>query len=325
MLTLWILQKAAATGPSYEELRFREEARILGIALEVVSPDEIDLIVTRGGRRSIRLRGAEVELPDALLARTGSGTSYFSLAILRQFEHLGVPVINTTRSIEAVKDKLYCQQLLAQMNLPIPRTMLVRFPVDAELVERQIGFPCVVKVLAGSYGEGIYLSRNQESFRDLMELVASLDAGKSLILQEYIGERPGQDLRVWVIGGRVVGAMLRRSVDGSFKANITRGGQGQNFPVDESIDVLARDCAQTLGLDIAGIDLLFDGDGYRVCEANSAPGFSGFEAATGTNVARQILQHCHWRIRRQLAKPLVPDLAGINSADVSGAREGDDC
>jgi RimK family alpha-L-glutamate ligase len=159
----------------------------------------------------------------------------------------------------------------------------------------------VVKVLAGSYGEGIYLSRDRESFRDLMELVASLDAGKSLILQEYIGERPGQDLRVWVIGGRVVGAMLRRSVDGSFKANITRGGQGENFPVDEAIDVLARDCAQTLGLEIAGIDLLFDGDGYRVCEANSNPGFSGFEAATGTNVARQILQHCHWRIRRQLA------------------------
>jgi len=300
-MNLWILQKPMAGGPSYEELRFREEARILGIALEVVSPDEIDLIVTRGGRRSIRLRGKEVELPDALLARTGSGTSYFGLAILRQFEHLDVPVINSSRAIEAVKDKLYCQQLLAQINLPIPRTMLVRFPVDSELVERQIGFPCVVKVLAGSYGEGIYLSRDRESFRDLMELVASLDAGKSLILQEYIGERPGQDLRVWVVGGRVVGAMLRRSVDGSFKANITRGGQGENFPVDEAIDVLARDCAQTLGLEIAGIDLLFDGDGYRVCEANSNPGFSGFEAATGSNVARRILQHCHWRIRRQLA------------------------
>jgi RimK family alpha-L-glutamate ligase len=163
-------------------------------------------------------------------------------------------------------------------------------------------------VLAGSYGEGIYLSRNRESFRDLMELVASLDAGKSLILQEYIGDRPGQDLRVWVIGGRVVGAMLRCSTDGSFKANITRGGRGENFPVDEAIDVLARDCARTLGLEIAGIDLLFDGEGYRVCEANSAPGFSGFEAATGANVARQILQHCHWRIRRQLAAPLLPAL-----------------
>jgi len=307
-LKLWILQKPSPAGPAYEELRFREEARILGIALEMVSPDEIDLIVTRGGRRSIRLRGEEVELPDALLARTGSGTSYFSLAILRQFEHLGVPVINASRAIEAVKDKLYCQQLLAQINLPIPRTMLVRFPVDSELVKRQIGFPCVVKVLAGSFGEGIYLSRDCESFRDLMELVASLDAGKSLILQEYIGERPGQDLRVWVIGGRVVGAMLRRSTDGSFKANITRGGQGENFPVDEAIDVLARDCAQTLGLEIAGIDLLFDGDGYRVCEANSSPGFSGFEAATGSNVARQILQHCHWRIRRQLAVLDAPDV-----------------
>jgi gamma-F420-2:alpha-L-glutamate ligase len=318
-MNLWILQKPSAGDASYEDQRFQDEGRILGIDLQVVAPDEIDLIVTRGGRRSIRWRGEEVDLPDAVLARTGSGTSYFSLAILRQFEHLGVPVINTARAIEAVKDKLYCQQLLAQMNLPIPRTMLVRFPVDSELVERQIGFPCVVKVLAGSYGEGIYLSRNRESFRDLMELVASLDAGKSLILQEYIGERPGQDLRVWVIGGRVVGAMLRRSVDGSFKANITRGGRGENFPVDEAIDVLARDCAQTLGLEIAGIDLLFDGEGYRVCEANSAPGFSGFEAATGANVARQILQHCHWRIRRQLASPLLPALAESLEPGVPGS------
>ncbi|MEO1002904.1 MAG: RimK family alpha-L-glutamate ligase [Cyanobacteria bacterium J06638_7] len=319
-MKLWILQKACAAGATYEVTRLLEESRVLGIDLELVAPDEIDLIVTRGGRRSIRWRAQEVELPDAVLARTGSGTSYFSLAILRQFEHLGVPVINTARAIEAVKDKLYCQQLLAQKNLPIPRTLLVRFPVDCDLVGRQIGFPCVVKVLAGSYGEGIYLSRDQESFRDLMELVASLDAGKSLILQEYIGERPGQDLRVWVIGGRVVGAMLRRSVDGSFKANITRGGQGENFPVDEAIDVLARDCAQTLGLEIAGIDLLFDGEGYRVCEANSAPGFCGFEAATATNVARQILQHCHWRICRQLASPLLP---AICSADARGRQVAD--
>ncbi|MFM7754382.1 MAG: RimK family alpha-L-glutamate ligase, partial [Cyanobium sp.] len=96
-MKLWILLKPSPAGPAYEELRFREEARVLGIALELVSPDEIDLIVTRGGRR----------------------TSYFSLAILRQFEHLGVPVINSSRAIEAVKDKLYSQQLLAQINLPI--------------------------------------------------------------------------------------------------------------------------------------------------------------------------------------------------------------
>ncbi|MEB3266432.1 MAG: RimK family alpha-L-glutamate ligase [Cyanobacteriota bacterium] len=309
-MNLWILQKPSGDEepPAYEDVRFQEEARVLGITLDLVRSDEIDLIVTRGGRRSIRRCGCEVELPDGVLPRAGSHSDYFSLAILRQFEHLGVLVFNASSAIEAVKDKLYSQQLLAHANLPIPRTMLVRFPVDVDLVERQLGFPCVVKVLVGSYGEGIYLSRDKESFRDLMELVASLNRSQCLILQEYIGERPGQDLRVWLIGGRVVGAMLRRSMDGSFKANITRGGHGEAWPLDPMIEVLTRECAATLGLEIAGVDLLFDGDQYRVCEVNSAPDFAGFEAATGTNIAREILQHCSWRIRRQLAAPLLPPL-----------------
>ncbi|MEB3352512.1 MAG: RimK family alpha-L-glutamate ligase [Cyanobacteriota bacterium] len=316
-MKLWILQKPVGVEgtPAYEDARLHEEARVLGIELETVAPDTIDLIVTRGGRRSVRRCGQEVDLPDGLLPRTGSRTDYFSLAILRQFEHLGVPVINASGAIEAVKDKLFCQQLLAHANLPIPRTMLVRFPVDTDLVERQIGFPCVVKVLVGSYGEGIYLSRDRESFRDLMELVASLNRSQCLILQEYVDDRPGHDLRVWVIGGRVMGAMLRRSVDGSFKANITRGGEGEAFPLDPMIEVLARECAATVGLEIAGVDLLFDGDQYRVCEVNSAPGFSGFESITGTNIARAILQHCSWRIRRQLEAPLAADLPAPRTVD----------
>lgn len=306
-IRLWILQRLAdrTEGLSYEAARFIEEARVLGIQLELVASEEIDLIVSRGGARSIRKCGEEVDLPDGLLPRAGSGSDTFTLAVLRQFEQLSVPVINNSQAIESVKDKLVCLQKLARANLPIPRTMLVRFPVDCDLVERQIGFPCVVKVLVGSHGEGIYLSRDPSSFRDLMELVASLNGDQSLILQNYIGDRPGQDLRVWVIGGQVVGAMLRRSTDGSFKANITRGGKGEAFPLDPMIEVLARECAATLGLEVAGVDLLFDGNHYLVCEINSAPEFAGFEAATGMNIARLVLQHCSWRIARELPNPLV--------------------
>jgi gamma-F420-2:alpha-L-glutamate ligase len=125
--------------------------------------------------------------------------------------------------------------------------MLVRFPVDPHLVAQQIGFPCVIKLL-----------------------VSWLDRSQSLILQQYIGTRPGKDLRVWVIGGQVVGAMLRSSTDGSFKANISRGGDGQAFPLNPELERLARDSAAALNLDIAGVDLLFDGDGYSICEVNSA-------------------------------------------------------
>lgn len=308
-MKLWILQRHTPSMGveclSYEASRFLEEARVLGIDLTLVAAEEIDLIVSREGPRSVRYRGEEVELPDGLLPRAGSNSDIFTLAVLRQFEQLAVPVINSSQAIEAVKDKLVCLQRLASANLPIPRTMLVRFPVDCDLVERQIGFPCMVKVLVGSHGEGIYLSRDRSSFRDLMELVASLNGHQSLILQNYIGNRPGQNLRVWVIGGHVVGAMLRRSTDGSFKANITRGGRGEAFPLEPMVEVLARECAYTLGLEIAGVDLLFDGDQYRVCEINSAPEYAGFEVATGLNIARLILQHCSWRIARKLQMPMV--------------------
>ena len=124
-----------------------------------------------------------------------------------------------------------------------------------------------------------------------MELVAGLDRSQSMILQQYIDTRPGQDLRVWVIGGQVLGAMLRRSTDGSFKANISRGGDGMAFALNPELEQLAAQAVAAVNLGIAGVDLLFDGSGYNVCEVNSAPGFAGFEAATGLNVARAVLQH----------------------------------
>ena len=173
--------------------------------------------------------------------------------------------------------------------------------MDVDLVAHQIGFPCVVKILVGSYGEGVVLSRDAGSFRDLMELIASLDRSQAVILQQYIGSRAGQDLRVWVIGGRVLGAMLRSSKDGSFKANITRGGEGQPYPLKPEIEQLSLSCAAALKLDIAGVDLLFDDDDYCVCEVNSAAGFAGFEEATGVNVARAILQHCLVRAAQKQA------------------------
>ena len=292
-MDFWILQKRPS-GPvePYELSRLREEARFLGMRAEAVAPEEIDLIVSRGGPRSIRRCGIEVALPDALLSRTGIATDYFTLAVLRQLEHLGVSVFNASRSIEAVKDKLYAHQILAQSNLPIPRTMLVRFPVDIDLVSQQIGFPCVVKLLAGSYGEGVLLSRDAGGFRDLIEFIANMDRSQAVILQQYVSSCPGQDLRVWVIGGRVLGAMLRSSTDGSFKANISRGGDGQAYPLNPSIVSLALQCVHALDLDMAGVDLLFDGDHFSVCEVNSAADFAGFESATGINVARAILEHC---------------------------------
>ena len=293
-MKLWMLGNRLTT-EMYERERFIEEADKYGIDFSLVFADEIDLIVSRDDRKSIRFRNDIVSLPDVLLARTGSGTGYFNLSVLRQFERLNVPTLPNSASIEASKDKMYANQILAQAGLPIPKTMLTRFPCKAELVEKVVGFPCVLKVVTGSHGKGVYLCENAKQFEDLSELVSSIDFKNSMIIQEYIKESEGRDLRVIVIGGRVVGAMQRKSTDGSFKANISRGGQGESYDVDDQMELLAIQTAKVLELDIAGVDLLFHNDGYRICEANSSPGFQGFEKALGINIPQRVFDYVKFR------------------------------
>ena len=293
-MKLWMLGNRLTT-ETYERERFIEEADKYGIDFSLVFADEIDLIVSRDDRKSIRYRNDIVPLPDVVLARTGSGTGYFNLSVLRQFERLNVSTLPNSAAIEASKDKMYANQILAQAGLPIPKTMLTRFPCKAELVEKQVGFPCVLKVVTGSHGKGVYLCENAKQFEDLSELVSSIDFKASMIIQEYISYSEGRDLRVIVIGGRVVGAMLRRSTDGSFKANISRGGEGLLYDVDDEMEMLAVQVAKVLDLDIAGVDLLFGTDGYKICEANSSPGFKGFEKALGINIPQKVFDYAKLR------------------------------
>ena len=283
------------TTETYERERFIEEADKYGIDFNLVFADEIDLIVSRDDRKSIRYRNDIVPLPDCLLARTGSGTGYFNLSVLRQFERLNVPTLPNSSAIEASKDKMFANQILAQHGLPIPKTMLTRFPCPAELVEKVVGFPCVMKVVTGSHGNGVYLCHTPKEFEDLSELISSLDSKTSMIIQEYISHSEGRDLRVIVIGGRVVGAMQRTATDGSFKANISRGGEGVAYDVDDEMEMLAIQVSKVLDLDIAGVDLLFHPDGYKVCEANSSPGFKGFEAALGINIPEKVFNYAKLR------------------------------
>ena len=293
-MKLWMLGNRLTT-EMYERERFIEEADKYGIDFSLVFADEIDLIVSRDDRKSIRFRNDIVPLPDVLLARTGSGTGYFNLSVLRQFERLNVLTLPNSQAIEQSKDKMYANQILAQAGLPIPKTMLTRFPCPADLVEKVVGFPCVLKVVTGSHGKGVYLCENAKQFEDLSELVSSIDFKASMIIQEYVQYSEGRDLRVIVIGGRVIGAMLRTSTDGSFKANISRGGEGTPYGVDEHMEMLAIQTAKVLDLDIAGIDLLFHSDGYRICEANSSPGFKGFEAALGINIPQKVFDYARLR------------------------------
>lgn len=281
---------------SYGTKRIIEESTLLNIPIRTVHPNTVDIIVTRTDRKSIRVEEQIVDLPGVVLPRIGSSTDYYALSVLRHLERVNVPIINSSDSISIVGDKFYSMEILANHGLPVPRTMLVKHPIDGELVDRYIGFPCVVKVLSGTHGNGVHLVSSKESLMELMEFVDSLKTNVNLLIQEYIDSKPGQDIRVLVINGKPIGAMLRKSIDGSFKANISRGGVGEVFPMNDEIEFLAAETCKIMGLDIGGIDLLFDKDGYKICEANSSPGFEGFEKACGINIAKEIVKYASFRI-----------------------------
>lgn len=295
----WILyhtdQEALTEKQDHAVLRLLESAKKKGHTLEVYRPEDFDIIASRSDEKSILVKGKAQELPDYLIPRLGSLTTYFASAVIRQLQSQGVYACNSADAIAKVGDKLSIHQLLAQSNLPTPKTMLVKFPVNIELATKEIGFPLILKNVIGMRGQGVYLCESVEKFHDLMELLASSNAQMNFILQEYIETSRGTDLRVFVIGGRVIGCMKRTAKQG-FKANFSQGGNVEKFEVTPEIEWLASETVRLLKLDVTGIDLLFDKEGYRILEANSSPGFKGLELALQEDVAMQILDYIEFHI-----------------------------
>jgi len=295
----WILSKEKEEeikDTSYELLRFLEVAQKRNIKIRIFKPDQFDLIVTREDKKSIVLDNESTQLPQFLLPRQGADTPYFSLAIIRHLERLGVPTFNSSSSVETVKDKLYTQQILAASNLPVPKTMFARSPLNINLIEKTINFPAVVKTISGTQGSGVFLCENKGHLDDLMQLIDTAKTNTNFIIQEFIHSSRGRDLRVFVVGGRIIACMERTSKDGSFKANFSRGGEVKAYPINEEIEWLATESARILGLEITGVDLLFDGEHFKVCEANSSPGFKGLEKCCSVSVPDTIFDFIQVRL-----------------------------
>ena len=295
----WILYKNNSDflkEKSYAITRLMESAAEFGVELDLISSNRIDLTVTREDRKSILLDGNPVALPDFIIPRMGAFTTYFDLAVIRHLERLGVNSFNSSESIETVKDKLYSHQILAARNLPIPKTMLVKFPVNVDLVEQRLGFPVVVKTLYGSQGSGVFLCESKKQLTDLIQLVEVTKGSANIILQEFVHTSKGRDLRVFTIGGRAIACVERRAPEGEFKANFSQGGSVTPYEITPEIEWLAVEASRIFNLDIAGIDLLFDGEHYLVCEANSAPGFETIEKCLDINVPKEIFHFIRIRL-----------------------------
>lgn len=294
-MKIWILAKKQ-NFTNYENSRFKEEAEKFGIDLEFVSAEDIDILVTKDREKSILFNGSYVSPPDCLIPRRGAHTTYFDLAIIRHLEKLGVLVVNSSRSIEIAKDKLATIQILAAHNIPVPKTMLAKFPLNIESIEREFNYPIVIKPVSGSEGKGVFLCENRTQLEDLVNLMeVSKDPNVNLIIQEFISFSKGKDIRVFVIGGRAIGAMIRIAQREKWKANVSAGGDVAPFNLNPALEWLATESAKVIGLDIAGVDILFQDDHYIVNEVNSSPGFKGFERATGINVPEKIFEYIKLR------------------------------
>ena len=284
----WILCKPRFHN-SYETIRLVEEFKNHNIDIKVIDPHEIDIFVNKENKNSILVNGESLPLPKFVFPRTGSGTTYHIKAVIRHFERMGVVVVNGSDAIDNVKDKLYSHQILAQSNLDIPKTMLLKHPIDVDFVEKHIGFPAIVKTISGSYGRGVFLSETKKQLRQLLTMAELTKKSYNIIIQEFIKDTWGKDLRVLVVNGKVIGCMMRQATDEDFRANISRGGEGFPYEVNEQIEWLSSESSKALDLDIAGVDLLFHNGGFKICEVNSNPGFEGMETYTKKNIAGEIV------------------------------------
>jgi len=282
--------------PSYETKRLIECFGDEGIECHMIHPNHVDIFISREDRRSVQVENEYTTIPDFVIPRVGSSTTYYQKAVFRHLERMGVLFINSSDAIDTVKDKLYTMQILAQNNVPHPKTMLVRNPVDVSYVEKKIGFPIVVKSLSGTHGKGVYLAKDKKNFSQLMDMMEQFNDRFNILLQEYVSDSHGKDLRIMVVGGKVIGAMKRESQDGDFRANITRGAGAKPVEMDEQMEFLSLESTKLLGLDIGGVDLLYDNGGYKICEVNSSPGFSGMEKYTDIKVAEQIVTYVKHKI-----------------------------
>ena len=291
----WILCKPKFQD-SYETSRLIEEFKNQSIGIEIIDPNEIDIFVNKENKSSILVNGESLPLPKFVFPRTGSGTTYHIKAVIRHFERMGVVVVNGSDAIDNVKDKLYSHQILAQSNLDIPKTMLLKHPIDVDFVEKHIGFPAIIKTISGSYGRGVFLAETKKQFKQLLTMAELTKPSYNIIIQEFIKDTWGKDLRVLVVNNKVVGCMMRQSTDDDFRANLTRGGEGIPYEVNEQIEWLSSESAKALDLDIAGVDLLFHNGGYKICEVNSNPGFEGMEQYTKKNIAEEVVSFIKMKI-----------------------------
>ena len=240
-------------------------------------------------RPEIHYRGEVIEGYDAVIPRIGASVTFYGTAVLRQFEMMGVYPLNESVAITRSRDKLRALQLLARKGIGLPVTGFAHSPDDIEDLLKMVGgAPAVIKLLEGTQGLGVVLAENEKAAESVIEAFMGLKA--NILVQEFIREAGGADIRCFVVGEKVVAAMRRQAKEGEFRSNLHRGGTASLIRITPEERSTAVRAARTMGLNVAGVDILRSNHGPVVLEVNSSPGLEGIEYATGKDVATMIVQ-----------------------------------
>ena len=238
----------------------------------------------------LQYRGKPLSDYDAIIPRIGASITYFGTAVVRQFEQMDVYTPNTANGISNARDKLRATQILSRHNIAMPPTEFVRNRADVRpAIERVGGAPVVIKLLEGTQGIGVILAPEAKVAEAIIETLHSTQ--QNVLIQRFISESRGRDVRALVVGDRVVAAMRRTATGDEFRSNVHRGGSVQSLDLPPEYEEAAVRSAQIMGLKVAGVDMLESGDGPLVMEVNSSPGLQGIETATQLDVAGAIIDH----------------------------------
>lgn len=251
-----------------------------------------------GDQPDLQYRGKPLPDYDAVLPRIGASITFFGLAVMRQFEQMDIYTPNTSNGIANSRDKLRSIQILSRHDIQIPKTTFVRDRADVlPAIERVGGAPVVIKLLEGTQGIGVILAPDTKVAEAVIETLQSTK--QNVLIQRFVAESQGRDIRALVVGDRVVAAMRRRAQAGEFRSNVHRGGSTERIELDPEFERVAVQSAQIMGLRVAGVDMLEGDSGPLVLEVNSSPGLEGIETATELDVAGTIIDY----IASQVAFP----------------------
>ncbi len=273
----------------YSTRRLVEAGERKGHEMQVVDHSKCDLVIEKK-HPGVIYRGSSLEHVDAVIPRIGASVTFYGTAVVRQFEMMKVFTAIESQALVRSRDKLRSLQILSRAGLGLPRTVFSNYSRNVKNIIRSAGgAPVVIKLLEGTQGLGVVLAETDSAAESVIEAFNGLKA--RVIVQEYVAEAKGSDIRAFVVDGVVVGAMKRQGKPGEFRSNLHRGGTASFIELSEEEENAALKAARVMGLGIAGVDMLQSNHGPLILEVNSSPGLEGIEAATGRDIANSIIRY----------------------------------